>query len=460
MKKLLLLTAFICLSLTGFGQCPTTSVLLTTQAEIDNFATNYPGCTILTHELRVDGDTSAITNLNGLSSITSARNLFVHKTLINDFTGLHNLTEVLNLSLWFNNDIVNLTGLTSLQSAGGLQIFASNNLVSLAGIDNLQSLGNLSLFQNPSLSDLSDLSFLESINFLSLVSNGLTNLSGLENLHTVLGDINIADEPLNSFAGLNSLQTIGGSLYISVMTEIQDLAVFSNIVSLENLYVIECTSLLDLSGLENLQNVSGTLRIGFNPIITNLAEFSGVISVGDLDIYENDNLQSLGGLENLQTINGRLFIDKNAALNSIQAIASVSPVEIDEIVIINNANLSVCDVELICTVITDPLVQKGIVNNSTGCNSIAEVEAECLLSVSGVDLNSSIGLYPNPASEMLFITVSESIGFQNATVFSILGERLLVSSEEIINVSSLSQGVYFVEVKTDQGSISKKLLIE
>jgi hypothetical protein len=458
MKQLLLFAAFCSLILNSFAQCPTGDLLLTTQVEIDNFAANYPGCTILTHELRVDGDTSTITNLNGLSSITQAQDLYVNNTQINDFTGLDNLTVVENLSIWFNENIVDLTGLTSLESAGGLILFVNSNLTSLAGTDSLQSVGNLNIFQNPNLNDLSDLSFLESIEYLSLVSNGLTSLVGLENLQTVLNDINIADEPLNNLNDFSNLQTIGGSLYISNVPGIQDLSVFSNIVSLENLYVIGCTGLSDLSGLENVQNVSGTLRIGFNSIITNLNEFSGVTLVGDLDIYENSNLQSLAGLENLQAIGGRLFIDSNPALNSIEAIAAVSPTEIDEVVIINNGILSVCDVELICTIITDPNVQKGIANNSAGCNSIAEVEAACLLSVSDYDLNSSVSVYPNPVSEILTLSISDSLIFEKVTVYSILGEVLLSSSEKNINLSQLSEAVYFVEVLTNEGSTTKKIL--
>jgi hypothetical protein len=458
MKKFLLLAAFFSASTIALAQCPPGPVLLTTQAEIDNFAANYPGCSVLTHDLRVDGDTSAITNLNGLSGITSAQDLFIHSTVIPNFQGLHNLVDVVNLSIWFNGTITDLQGLSSLESIGDLQLFVNNNVVSINGLTSLQSLGNLSLFQNLSLSDISGVSGITNLVNLTLVANAITSLNGLENIQSISGDINLADEPLSNFNGLANLQSIGGSLYLSNITEVQDLSVFSNITMLENLYVLSCPVLNDLSGLENIQTVNGTLRIGFNPILTDLSEFNSITTVGDLDIYENDNLQSLAGLENLQTITGRLFIDTNASLTSIDAIASVSPDEIDEVIIINNANLSVCDVELVCTVIPDPNVNKGIANNSTGCNSVAEVEAECLLSVSGVDLNSSIALYPNPASEILFISVSEGLGFQNATVFSVLGERLLVSSKAIIEVSSLSQGVYFVEVNTDHGSITEKIV--
>lgn len=43
--RLLLLVLLLCTPLVGFGQCPTTPIILSSQADVDNFTTNYPGCT-------------------------------------------------------------------------------------------------------------------------------------------------------------------------------------------------------------------------------------------------------------------------------------------------------------------------------------------------------------------------------------------------------------------------------
>lgn len=460
MKKILLLGFFLISSTIGFAQCPTTDIILATQADVDNFASNYPNCTTLTHNLWIGSIASDITNLNGLAAITSAQDISIRMTQISDFSGLDSLEDILHLSIWVNPGIQNFEGLGSLRSVVLLDSFGNSSLADLTGFDSIETIENLHLFSNTALTDISQLSFLETINSLTINNNSLTSLNGLQNLQTVVEDLLISNEMLENFNELGALQTIGRSLYISNNAEVNDLGVFANINELEELYVIECPNLANFSGLGNIQTITGRLRIGFNDSLTDMSVFSNLISVGDLDIYTNDNLESLAGLENLQEVNNRLFIDSNNSLTSIEAISDLSTSQIDQVVVINNDNLAVCENLFICTVVSDPNVQKSIYDNTTGCDSIQEVETACALSVSDIELIDTVVLYPNPVSEKLFINVSEGIAFEKVIVYSILGERLQVTSEESINMSSFSVGVYFVEVVTDRGSITQKILRE
>lgn len=45
MKQFLLSIGFLCSFFNGFGQCPSKTITLTSQAAIDAFAVNYPDCT-------------------------------------------------------------------------------------------------------------------------------------------------------------------------------------------------------------------------------------------------------------------------------------------------------------------------------------------------------------------------------------------------------------------------------
>ncbi len=458
MRQFVLFSSFLMSVFLGFGQCPTTDITLATQAQIDNFAVNYPNCTMLTHELRIDGDDNSITNLNGLARITNAQDLYILKTRIQNFAGLSNLVTASQLSIAFNRDIVDLSGLISLETVGVLEVWVNNSITSLAGIDGLKSLEHLNLFINPNLEDISQLNPVESLKSLSITGNALKTLSGLENLRTVDEDFYVADEPLQSFNELASLQSIGGSLYLWNHTLLEDLSIFNNIQTLTDLYVIGCPVLKSLSGLENVRSVSGKLRIGLNPELTDLSIFSNVTSVGSLDIYENNILQNLSGLENLQSITDRLFIHENDVLNSISALRDLSTSEISEVVIAENPNLSTCSNRFICTVIEDPNVVKIINNNSTGCNSVTEIGDACLLSVSEVVLDSLVAIYPNPVSEILNLSVYEGLLFKKATLYSALGQKVLASPEKSIDVSSLSEGIYFLEITTDKGNLSKKIV--
>src|SRR5690606_429090 len=56
-------------SFTTLPQCPAGNVSLTSQAQIDDFATNYPNCTEISGYMIISGST--ITDLSPLSNLTS-----------------------------------------------------------------------------------------------------------------------------------------------------------------------------------------------------------------------------------------------------------------------------------------------------------------------------------------------------------------------------------------------------
>ena len=60
----------------SFGQCPAAPIVLTSQADVDNFTATYPGCTNLNHTLQI-GPSSDISDLSGLSGVVSVNGLVV-----------------------------------------------------------------------------------------------------------------------------------------------------------------------------------------------------------------------------------------------------------------------------------------------------------------------------------------------------------------------------------------------
>ncbi|MFT5230488.1 MAG: hypothetical protein ACI97R_000550 [Candidatus Azotimanducaceae bacterium] len=75
-------------------------------------------------------------------------------------------------------------------------------------------------------------------------------------------------------------------------------------------------------------------------------------------------------------------------------------------------------------------------------------------------LDASIVLmYPNPATDIVEISVSSEIQIESITVTDVLGKTQEVSvSNNTINVSSLSRGLYIVTVKTNAGDLVQKLI--
>jgi len=73
-------------------------------------------------------------------------------------------------------------------------------------------------------------------------------------------------------------------------------------------------------------------------------------------------------------------------------------------------------------------------------------------------LSSAITIYPNPASEYLNVSVTEDLELREISVYNTLGQRLMVSTQDQINVSNLPSGVYYLSIETDQGRVNKSLL--
>ena len=71
-------------------------------------------------------------------------------------------------------------------------------------------------------------------------------------------------------------------------------------------------------------------------------------------------------------------------------------------------------------------------------------------------------LYPNPATTQLFISTKNQTPINEITIYNQLGQKVLHSSyiSGAINVSILSQGMYVVEVISDEFRVREKLVIK
>ncbi len=71
-----------------------------------------------------------------------------------------------------------------------------------------------------------------------------------------------------------------------------------------------------------------------------------------------------------------------------------------------------------------------------------------------------LGISPNPATTNLTLTLTNGSGI--VSLYNVLGEEvlslLLTKEKTEVDVSSLAQGVYFVEVKTENGELRKKFV--
>ena len=74
------------------------------------------------------------------------------------------------------------------------------------------------------------------------------------------------------------------------------------------------------------------------------------------------------------------------------------------------------------------------------------------------DLEKAISLYPNPATDVLHIQLPTSISLEKVTIFNNLGQVVLENNALDFSLSSISSGVYAVQLQTSEGVFHKKII--
>lgn len=80
------------------------------------------------------------------------------------------------------------------------------------------------------------------------------------------------------------------------------------------------------------------------------------------------------------------------------------------------------------------------------------------LGLNALDLTNVIQLIPNPTSADLTVEYPQNINIENIEVYSNLGQLVLEIQQPTLNVSSLSNGVYFLTLTTSEGTFHKKFI--
>jgi hypothetical protein len=182
MKKLTLIifVLFLCQITASSQPCPD-SLYITSQAQIDSFQINYPGCTEIEGDVEISGD-----------------------------------------------DIMNLYGLSVLTSIGGyIDIWENHALTSLTGLDNIEaaSIDNLYITSNSSLSTCEVQSICDYIanpgGTISFHDNNISTDDGREieevSIYTLTGKRILKVRPANATIDISSLQV--GMYIVEVIIE-------------------------------------------------------------------------------------------------------------------------------------------------------------------------------------------------------------------------------------------------
>ncbi len=488
MKKLILLIATVTISHTFvFSQyCPCDSVIFTTQVQIDNFQSTYPGCKEIMGDVIIYG--SCITNLNGLSNLTfigGSLNIgsweFGGNPLLTSLSGLNNLKSIGgDLGIKHNGALTSLTGLESLNFIAGNLSIGWNDITSLAGLDAITSIdGDLEIRNNSNLASIEDLGNLTYVGGFIFIENNITlsSLTGLNNLTFVKDDLYIGyNYILTSLSGLNNVTSIGGDLYIYFNDALTSLEGLEGLTSLGSIFLQGNGALNSLSGLDNVTTITGSLWIGGinshsnNSSLTSLYGLNNLTTIGgNLAIKYNSALTSLTGLDNVTTIGGALCIFSNNDLTNLTSLENIDPGSIECLKISFNNSLSNCDASSICTYLQSPDCTVEISNNAAGCNSTEELRAVC--NPGGVDevfIEDGYKVFPNPFNKTTTIEYQlKENSFVYLIIFNHLGQmmNMLVNEQQSKgtyqvqwNAEGLPAGVYYFQLKSGNQVTGRKII--
>jgi hypothetical protein len=455
MKRFIILVCvFAFVNATTFSQpCLSEGIEFITQAQIDSFQVNYPGCTEIegdvnigvTHPGSID-----ITNLDGLSVLTA----------------IHGSLNIGSCYGWPSGNpyLSSIQGLSNLTYIGGdLNIGQNDTLRNLNGLQNLAAIGGtLYIRDNPALTSLHGLEGLSEVtDILIWFNDSITNLSGLNSISCIEGSLMIeGNDLLEELTGLESLYALGGDLIIGCIYGIQ--------AGHRNL------SLISLSGLRNLTSIGGQLYINDNDTLTSLAGLENLVSIGSLRIEGNPVLEDITALENVVSAIGRLEITGNPNLTSLSGIENINAASNPgaTIFISHNSSLCQCDVLSVCDYLTFGTGIIGMGDNAPGCNSQEEVIEACTFGVnepSVISQQSSLNIYPNPFTNETTFSISLDEPSQvnlvlmdrmGRLVATVLDDSLAKGTHSISwNAEGLPSGIYFYHLTAGNQSSTGKLVV-
>jgi hypothetical protein len=370
-----------------------------------------------------------------------------NNTALTNLNGLNNLTSISNsngfgrLQIWGNQNLQSLDGLENLEEVTQFIRIAENP--SLTSIQGLSGLSNTSIEtfirieENPSLVNLQGLNNISVANTLIISGNQmLVDLNGLDNLTEISSGLEIYDnEHLKNFEGLNNLINVGDDgIYIYINPELESFNGLENLVSSGKFFISNNLALTNIEALESLSFLIDTFSLAGSPLLTSLNGLENLNQVNTLGFYSNDLLTDISAISN---INMDLLYDLNFTQNPI---------------------LSVCNYPNICQYLDIPSNNATIYNNAPGCASRQEILQACgLIGIAENTITAGFSIHPNPTNGTFTIT-----GIEEGTVQitdsrgRILKTFSLGKNETSLN--GLAEGIYFVNVSNEEGSVTRQLV--
>jgi hypothetical protein len=418
---------------------------LTTQTQVNNFPTDFPGCVHVNSDLILNSSdpTDPIINLNSLRNITRiSGNLDISGTNLTSVLDFSNLSIIGGNLVCGDNDLMLNFEMPGLDSIKGTSLsIQQNNLLTTVEIQNLKGANFeiIMISNNPTLQVLgfNNISSLNALNiqtastvngFNGLISASFFNLNYINNItgfNSMTSLVNYNFFNVNEIIGFNSLvsptnltlnasKLIGfnalPSIYSFGVNNGSEVNGFNSLTKIENNSIISAPI---ITGFSNLR------RCDFLTINTaNLNAFPSLDTCNSL--FLGGPLSSVNGFNNLSKLNELYFT--NAGISGVTFLNNLTDVGF---LSFQNCNS--------LTSLTFPALTKILNFTIDNCNS--------LISLSGLPplTNCTISIFNNPNLQNL----SGLNSLQNATQLVVQNNPNLADISALNNLKVIGSSLLF-----------------
>lgn len=102
--------------------------------------------------------------------------------------------------------------------------------------------------------------------------------------------------------------------------------------------------------------------------------------------------------------------------------------------------------------------QYAVIVTADGCSSMSDCVAITTLDIDKIETTTTLSIYPNPAGAVLNIKSDKAV--KSVTVVDMNGRQIKIYpvGSNVLDISSLADGIYFLEIKTETGYYHKRFI--
>ncbi|MCF8369977.1 MAG: T9SS type A sorting domain-containing protein [Bacteroidales bacterium] len=455
----------------------------------------------------------AITTLEGLNSLTSVCGGFSlnYNNALQNLSGLENLSyldgdlkissnavltslSVLmnisyitgDLAILSNGSIANLSGLDNIDSIGGsLSIMGMGLLTNLDGLDSLKNIGGaLYISNNFSLTDISAISNINpsSITNLGISDNTILSTCNVQNICDYLASPNGVVSIFKNAPGCKNPHEVANSCGLAMsclpygdyhfysQNDVDSFTIYyPNCHNLKGNVYIRPNSIWNLDSLYTITSISKTLDIWSVPV-WDWSGLNNLNSIGnDLVLYTCNSIHNCNNFQNLTSLGGTLLIYGCNNLSSLSGLQNIDPITLGGLRLIDNPELSYCQVQSICEYLGSSGAYVEIHDNASGCNSQVEIQTLCpSVSINDLYQQTEFSISPNPAGNHAILRFNSayrekvSIEAYSASGVCHISKQFVSQNrggqEIVLDLSKLTSGMYFVKLQTAKEVVVRKIV--